>query len=71
MKAERIESKQEFVPVIVTLENQEEVDALYAVIDNVIVTGVIPPLRGWQPKLLSFRSPAYLLLFKKLDKFFH
>ena len=70
MKAERIEPKQEFVPVIVTLESQEEVDALYAVIDNTIVTSTIPALWGWQPKLHPFRSPDYQLPFKKLDKLF-
>lgn len=70
MKAERKQVELKFVPVIVTLESQEEVDALYAVIDNTIVVSAIPVLQGWQVKLQDFRSNAYESLFKNLDKLF-
>ena len=71
MKAERAVSKPEFVPVIVTLESQEEVDALYAVVNHTIINTTIPALKGWQPGLLSFRSTAYKSLHSRLEKLLH
>ena len=68
MKAEQAESKQEFVPVIITLESQKEVDALYAVIDNTVIVNAIPILDRWQSKLQPFRSLNYRLSFVKLDR---
>jgi len=56
MKAERIEPKQEFVPVIVTLESQEEVDSLYAVCNNFTTMDALPALTGWWEKLKPFCS---------------
>ena len=67
MKAERVESKQEFIPVIVTLESQEEVDALYAVIDHTTITSTFRALFGWQTKLYPYRSRKYQELWKRLD----
>ena len=67
MKAKRVEPKQEFIPVIVTLESQEEVDALYAVIDNTVIVSAIPILNRWQLRLQPFKSPDYRLSFVKLD----
>jgi len=68
MKAERIEPKQEFVPVIVTLESQEEVDALYAVIDHTTISSILPVFYGWQSKLEPYRSLEYRKSWKKLDE---
>ena len=67
MKAERAVLEQEFVPVIVTLESQEEVDALYAVIDHTSITSTLRVLFGWQNKLIVYRSSEYQKSWKKLD----
>ena len=67
MKVERAVLKQEFVPVIVTLESQEEVDSLYAVVDHTAVSHILPTLYGWQNKLISYRSRKYRELWEKLD----
>lgn len=67
MKAERIKLEPEFVPVIVTLESQEEVDALYAVVDHTTIQATLPVLNDWQGQLYSFRSSNYAELWKKLD----
>ena len=68
MKAKRAEPKQEFVPVIVTLESQEEVDSLYAVVNHTTIRCVVPVVAEWQSKLKPFRSYDYQLLHNKLDK---
>ena len=67
MKAERIEPKQEFVPVIVTLESQEEVDAVYAIVNHITITSTFRVLLGWQDKLYPYRSCGYSKLWKMLD----
>jgi len=66
MKAERTEPKQEFVPVIVTLESQEEVDSLYAVTNHLKVTGVLPALNHWWNELTPFASYRRDVLWEKL-----
>lgn len=71
MKAERAEPKQEFVPVIITLESQEEVDSLYAIVGHTTISSTLPVLYGWQNKLILFRSSSYARLWKKLDMLIH
>lgn len=71
MKAERAEPKQEFVPVIVTLESQEEVDALFVVCNHAKMTNTLPAINGWWSKLEDFRSFNSRLLWDKFDAAIH
>lgn len=71
MKAKREKTKLKFVPVIVILESQKEVDALYAIVNHTTLNTTISALQGWQSKLQDFRSIAYESLHSKLEKLLH
>ena len=71
MKAERAERKQEFVPVIVTLESQEEVDSLYAVTNHMRVTDALPALSHWWSELTPFSSHCRNKLWQRLADKLH
>ena len=66
MKAEQAKPKQEFVPVIVTLESQEEVDSLHAVTNHMKVTDALPALGYWWDKLTPFVSNRRRALWAKI-----
>ncbi len=66
MKAERKQTKQGFVPVIVTLESQEEVDMLFVLCNHSVITRTFPVLNGWWNKLTPFRSHSYDALFSRV-----
>ena len=56
MKAERAESKQEFVPVIVTLESQEEVDVLFTLANHSGIVNTFPIMHKWYDVFFPFAS---------------
>lgn len=68
MKAERAEPKQEFAPVIVTLESQDEVDAIFAVGNDTRICRVLPALDGVYGCLKQFTGNYYQESCDRLDK---
>ena len=56
MKAERLKPKQEFVPVIVTLESQEEVDALFTITNHLAIIRGLRVVNSWYETLRPFAS---------------
>lgn len=67
MKARRAEPKQEFVPVIVTLESQEEVDSLFSVINHTEICIALPALDDWYDELKPFTSKQRHPLWDRLN----
>jgi len=71
MKAERIGLKQEFVPVIVTLENQEEVDALHTIANHIAIVNPLPVLNDWFIILRPFTSIHWRRMWERLNRALH
>ena len=67
MKAERTEPVQKFVPVIVTLESQEEVDSLYIISNYATINRILPALNGWCKQLGPFASYRKQMLWDDLN----
>ena len=67
MKARRAELKQEFVPVIVTLESQEEMDSLYAMGNHTVIGSALPALDRWYRQLSPFVTDNQQQLWDRLN----
>jgi hypothetical protein len=67
MKAKRAEPKQEFVPVIVMLESQEEVDSLHAIGNHCKIGDALPALRSQYKIFDPFTSQNCHMLWRKLN----
>ena len=67
MKAERIEPQVEFVPVVITLETQEEVDKMFAVLVHCKINTAVS-MNNWWKALNSYKTNDYRVYFDKLDE---
>lgn len=56
MKVEQVQPKPQFRPIVITLETQEEVDALFTVVNHIKIITVLPALDNWFEKLKKFGS---------------
>lgn len=56
MKVRQIEPQVQFKPVVITLETQEEIDAIFAVLNHGKILRVLPILGGWWSVLEQFTS---------------
>jgi len=65
MKVEQ--EKEMFVPVVITLETQEELDEIFAVFNYAPINRCLNNLKGLYNKLLGYRTDAYLHTHRKLQ----
>jgi hypothetical protein len=68
LRKEKMKIERNPVPVIITLETQDEIDMMYAISNHVWITDVLPLLRPLYDKLKEEASPNYNKFFGPLDK---
>ena len=54
MKAKQTKPKPQFTPIQLTLENQEEVDAIRTLVESTQITQVFPVLSEWYAQLNDY-----------------
>jgi len=64
----RIEKNEMFEPIKVVLETQEEVNALFALMNHTSITEAIPVLKGWWERLKQFKTQDYEKIHNFLNK---
>lgn len=71
MKVERTEPKKEFIPVVITLESQDEVDALQGIFQCTKISDVLEPVFSQKPwKLLKpFATEGQDVYFERIHSF--
>jgi hypothetical protein len=67
MKAERKQTEPEFVPVMITLESQEEINSLYTIGNHYIIGNALPALKCWYVQLNPFVDGEQHTLWNKLN----
>ena len=67
MKVERTEPKVKFVPIVITLETQEEIDKMYAVLVHCKIN-IAVNINHWWKALDWYKTNDYRVYFNKLDE---
>ena len=65
MKVNQIEPERPFKPICITLESQEDVDKVYAILDHSSIVRAFN-IENWYKQLRPFRTGAYTKYHSKL-----
>jgi len=66
MKVEKLKSRPKFIPIIIALETQEEVDKMFAIFTHTKICEAIN--ERWWRKLLLYNSKNYIKYLNRINK---